>query len=1082
MTWLVQDLLKVFRLQKSIDGHFQQALAGYLGTPDEENKGNESALLVDVSVPEDDSNRLWFAEYDETNIEDIFLEAIDTVQADTGCSMKIDVENHGIIVKGAGSDVAMKKLSNIERNHVCFHSVLFNLDSSDLLLQYRKKIYRHIVNIEQTPGTLQIHLPRFIDLPYGMLLRTLTPPDQFVAPNTKSYLIDLLADSRTCRIFRTDVLQSLTTLINPPQKIDVPTEAELKVKNAFEKLAFTGFTNSKAILSPRLTPISENQQDITVRLTPISEKQQAITARLTPIPEKQQDITIPLHGPTTNNTPLLPEISAKPSNTHARRSRFTIPSPQDERTQSSEMSFHHGIPPPEPMKTPASDTATPIASRRSRFGPLPAPRAMHAVPAQADLDFAETYADNPVVKWVKEVPLFTEDGPVGQGSGAGPCNAPSPSLMYPPKVPPTVSDLAVGREQSRSASVYSPAIQEPRNLPDGRITMAEPRAVPIKYEDTLGPRHDWETKVVMPAVPEGILLETEDAAPIDGGINDFPPLGWKNPSVSRVRKPPIKTTTMSSPGPGGNTMSPRRSILPPLLTQNEDYKPSDVYPSAAQMIEKGSVSKGELLIDFDDADHYTPASEASKYPWHYQPDIAKELAAACTEHQHKLLLEPIAALPDQTDTDTDIINETVLQDPEAETRRFHNTMGQQKGKRGKRGATVSTAGLERPDPIPAPAPRPAPTLRPAPALRPAIQARQTARPPQSQPEMAAIMQMLEYGRSSRGPVDIEVQFGQSFIYNFSQSAAAFVKGQMTIEKYERKMPELLFEKEIKTYFSRRLTTSISEASRLVVPDIFGMEPYKVDAFYELIVQDRDNKEIRIKTFGDGDQLDCYEVTPPSEHIGEVYYDFPKRFLDARLAVVGYSKYEVPEAVEKLVKTIHTTTKPISQPGTSQEIEFKFRNESSALRVKAVLGKRQLHYRSTEYQDLSLQLTEVRDLTVQNKMRHDPAAYRVLGQDPTQLVKNHKLWFEASILVSRSPLVEQNNKLQLGDDASWEPQEILSEDLLHTIKTTTEVIMSRLDATSVSNHGLVGTEEDLAEIDRVLRANADKRARLNEPFW
>lgn len=421
---------------------------------------------------------------------------------------------------------------------------------------------------------------------------------------------------------------------------------------------------------------------------------------------------------------------------------------------------------------------------------------------------------------------------------------------------------------------------------------------------------------------------------------------------------------------------------------------------------------------------------------------------------------------------------------EVETRRFHRTMAQKKGKR-KGKSKIDTSGLPRPDPSPPPRPTSTNSKKNGSSATTTQSLSVNTELVKSKGDDSHntddMLLVLEHARSFKGSLDIEVQIGQALVHSVkSGEPSNFAKHLLRKEVLEKELAVHQASGGLEVHFSRMLTTDVSEACHIAVPHLFKEEPSQFETFYEFVLLDKDNKEVHL-TISPVSAQDA-DIFLPTEELGMVYLHFPKRIWDARYVVNGRKNYQASEAIHKFIATIKVEVPIHELAGEKFPVpRIKYRVESNEISVQAVYVKRCLRHQSIKPSKIVLQVTDIRLLELAQR-KQDPVAKAALSGFPSVMVEEHRLWFEASLLVPQSPLLEQNRTIQIGDDAEWTPEEVLPPDALAHLRAVTEQLITRIDGVGLSNRGPRGDVQDLLNIEARAKAKAEEKSGLHQPYW
>ena len=161
----------------------------------------------------------------------------------------------------------------------------------------------------------------------------------------------------------------------------------------------------------------------------------------------------------------------------------------------------------------------------------------------------------------------------------------------------------------------------------------------------------------------------------------------------------------------------------------------------------------------------------------------------------------------------------------------------------------------------------------------------------------------------------------------------------------------------------------------------------------------------------------------------------------------YGKYE--EDVMQLANSMTIHESP-NQDGMI--ISFSTGNQISE--IQGIRIYRETTYAVPAYPRLQLHLTEVQDLVVQQDQERAGNFIGVIEPQSTMMAK-HRLWWEASISSkAANHILKQNEDLQWGQTAQWQPSDVVQSDLVHDLFNLSEEIVTRIDHIGLQNQGPV----------------------------
>ena len=173
-------------------------------------------------------------------------------------------------------------------------------------------------------------------------------------------------------------------------------------------------------------------------------------------------------------------------------------------------------------------------------------------------------------------------------------------------------------------------------------------------------------------------------------------------------------------------------------------------------------------------------------------------------------------------------------------------------------------------------------------------------------------------------------------------------------------------------------------------------------------------------------------------IGSVNCYYPRRVWDTVFRITESSIADISpqDPVKSVVDNFWV------RGGTS--ISLGSQLPGPELNVTSVQVRRQICHQSIANPDLSLHLTEVQDLIVQ---QYTPRQFRAYAAPEDQMIEDdNRVWWEASITskVANNILLE-NQQLELGEIAQWSPDDIIGMCIIDDMFRLAEQVVTRIDS-------------------------------------
>lgn len=113
-------------------------------------------------------------------------------------------------------------------------------------------------------------------------------------------------------------------------------------------------------------------------------------------------------------------------------------------------------------------------------------------------------------------------------------------------------------------------------------------------------------------------------------------------------------------------------------------------------------------------------------------------------------------------------------------------------------------------------------------------------------------------------------------------------------------------------------------------------------------------------------------------------------------------------------------------------------------------RRETRYHAVTQPDIVLHLTEVQQLFVEQSNKNE---LRAFAQPATEMIKQNRLWYEVSLSSKyATEKFNENLGLEIGENASWEPQEFIDEGVMENLKLLTAKLVTSIDGIGYANQG------------------------------
>ena len=184
-------------------------------------------------------------------------------------------------------------------------------------------------------------------------------------------------------------------------------------------------------------------------------------------------------------------------------------------------------------------------------------------------------------------------------------------------------------------------------------------------------------------------------------------------------------------------------------------------------------------------------------------------------------------------------------------------------------------------------------------------------------------------------------------------------------------------------------------------------------------------------------------------VGALNWHFPKREWDARLSVTSYGylgdKYH--DEVKGLITNLQISP---SSDGTTLGLFTK--TNTTELRIRSIMLCRETYHYSPVYSDVLLRLKEVQDLSVW-QMTGKRQEYHASAKSQSEMANEGKLWWEVALSsMAAAAILEENDKLEIGELAKWEANDLVSIGVVKDLSSSAKELVTRIDTVGYYNKG------------------------------
>lgn len=313
--------------------------------------------------------------------------------------------------------------------------------------------------------------------------------------------------------------------------------------------------------------------------------------------------------------------------------------------------------------------------------------------------------------------------------------------------------------------------------------------------------------------------------------------------------------------------------------------------------------------------------------------------------------------------------------------------------------------------------------------------------------------ILEIAQYSQGPIKLRVEIGRILIDNMSGSSE-FKKKPFSIGDWPRVFPIKAGGIKLVSLFTNLLTTSPADAQFVLSLKhstgrrMFTELPAERKVTYRFKCITATDDEVFVEV----DERGGYEILCKEDLIGALNWHFPRRFWDARLTVT--SSEQVSSDIRKSVKEMVNSL--CIRPSQDQKnFDLSTKIETGDLRIQSIILHRETRHAVSDYADILLHLLEVQELNLfhqEGKVEYQAS----LPPVPNTSSPGCGSWWEVSLSsVLATDAFKQNQVLELGDSASWTPEEVIGKNSVKDLSYVARDLVERIDAVGSLNKGPKG---------------------------
>ncbi|KAI5203144.1 hypothetical protein E4T39_04394 [Aureobasidium subglaciale] len=321
-----------------------------------------------------------------------------------------------------------------------------------------------------------------------------------------------------------------------------------------------------------------------------------------------------------------------------------------------------------------------------------------------------------------------------------------------------------------------------------------------------------------------------------------------------------------------------------------------------------------------------------------------------------------------------------------------------------------------------------------------------------------LLEILENARAFRGHLDMQIPIGRFLIQGLvGPEAKEFAAS--------KPMPARLMAKGIgehlssdacsHPFFVERLTSSIVEACQIPAPRLFDQGSTEEYSWYEFHCEDKYHNHLVVKVRNS----EVSETTLAPNAIGQAFFHYPKRKWDACFTVYGRKPYMHHKAVAQFMEMLSVEVRD-SKDGRLVGLRFRVDTD---LKIYSAYAKKRISFRYVKNGRIMLHLTEVQELA-EARMEEDTSLHQFASAERSTMIAEGRLWYEAKMAVDAKPFFDQNLQTNTGDDASWQPKDVLDDKMLCDIQNIVDYVVVGMDGVGVLNKGWRGDEKDMAELE------------------
>ena len=367
--------------------------------------------------------------------------------------------------------------------------------------------------------------------------------------------------------------------------------------------------------------------------------------------------------------------------------------------------------------------------------------------------------------------------------------------------------------------------------------------------------------------------------------------------------------------------------------------------------------------------------------------------------------------------------------------------------------------------------------------------------------LAKVQEGLERARAVHGTISVEAEVGQVVLEDAKSDLRKMTINSSNFLETFNQLPKF---DSLKGAFTNHVTTNVSDMDSLLDILSISSAPFHTSAFLDITCERSDKANLRFIVDVEPSRTPVAESlakSPISLH-AVLYAHHPQRVWDHRISVssVQNSPISAFDGAEEYIDNLCIRNEDKTFPGPSPKGQ-----DVNGLRTTACqlvkLARWKVPEHLTANESIYIQQKKVVNLVVLRKPDVDPSLFIAAYFPEEQLISNQNLWFEVTLgfnnlckaLVENEPYPDivdptQPSKdcgevdllgdaqLELGDKASWKPEDVLSKEKLSALHMVTTKLVERIDGVGALNRGPGQVYEER------MAKKAEQERNQQDVFW